>query len=71
MLYHLETIKVLCFWHHGFICFSVLGTHDEALALIFDILLMDTDFYLLLYFMLIGCLGRFPWKQTNIRGFTD
>ena len=71
MLDQLETIKALCCWHHGFICFSVFGTHDEALALIFDILLMDTDFYLLLYFMWMGGLGRFPWKQANIRGYTD
>ena len=35
---HLETIKELGLWPRAFICFSVFGTPDETLALVFDIL---------------------------------
>ena len=35
---HLETIKVLGLRPRAFICFSVFGTPDETLALVFDIL---------------------------------
>ena len=35
---HLETIKVLGLRPRVFICFSVSGTPDETLALVFDIL---------------------------------
>ena len=37
---HLETIKVLGLQPRAFICFSVFGTPDETLALVFDILLL-------------------------------
>jgi len=37
---HLETIKALFLWRRAFICFSVFGTSDETLALVFDILLL-------------------------------
>ena len=36
---HLETIKALGLRPRAFICFSVFGTPDEILALVFDILL--------------------------------
>ena len=36
---HLETIKALGLRARAFICFSVFGTPDETLALVFDILL--------------------------------
>ena len=36
---HLETIKALGLRPRTFICFSVSGTPDETLALVFDILL--------------------------------
>ena len=36
---HLETIKTLGLRPRAFICFSVFGTPDETLALVFDILL--------------------------------
>ena len=36
---HLETIKALGLRPRAFICFSVFGTPDETLALVFDILL--------------------------------
>ena len=35
---HLETIKALGLRPRAFICFSVFGTPDETLALVFDIL---------------------------------
>ena len=35
---HLETIKELGLRPRAFICFSVFGTPDETLALVFDIL---------------------------------
>ena len=35
---HLETIKELCLRRRAFISFSVFGTYDETLALVFDIL---------------------------------
>ena len=38
---HLETIKALGLWPRAFICFSVFGTPDETLALVFDILLKE------------------------------
>ena len=37
---HLETIKALGLRPRAFICFSVFGTPDETLALVFDILLI-------------------------------
>ena len=36
---HFETIKVLGLRPGAFVCFSVSGTPDETLALVFDILL--------------------------------
>ena len=36
---HLETIKALGLRPRAFICFSVFGTPDQTLALVFDILL--------------------------------
>ena len=36
---HLETIKALRLWSRAFIRFSVFGTPDENLALVFDLLL--------------------------------
>ena len=36
---YLETIKALGLRPRAFICFSVFGTPDETLALVFDILL--------------------------------
>ena len=36
---HLETIKAIGLQPRTFICFSVSGTPDETLALVFDILL--------------------------------
>ena len=39
MFHHLETIKALGLRPRAFICFSVSGTPDETLALVFDILL--------------------------------
>ena len=36
---HLKTIKALCLQPRAFICFLVSGYPDEALALVFDILL--------------------------------
>ena len=36
---HLETIKALVLRPRAFICFSVFGTPDKTLALVFDILL--------------------------------
>ena len=41
---HLETIKALGLRPHDFICFSVFGTLDETLALVFDILLPTFSF---------------------------
>ena len=38
---HLETIKELGLRTRAFICFSVFGTPDETLALVFDILRQD------------------------------
>ena len=35
---HLETIKALRLRRRAFICFSVFGTPDEKLALVFDLL---------------------------------
>ena len=35
---HLETIKTLGLRPRAFICFSVFGTPDETIALVFDIL---------------------------------
>ena len=37
---HLETIKALGLRPRAFISFSVFGTPDETLALVFDILLL-------------------------------
>ena len=34
-----KQMKALGLWPRAFICFSVFGTRDEALALVFDILL--------------------------------
>ena len=34
---HLKTIKAIRRGRHAFICFSVFGTPDETLALVFDI----------------------------------
>ena len=39
---HLETIKALGLRPRAFICFSVFGTPDETLALVFDILNENT-----------------------------
>ena len=38
---HLETIKALGLRPRAFISFSVFGTPDETLALVFDILLQN------------------------------
>ena len=38
---HLETIKALGLRPRAVICFSVFGTPDETLALVFDILLQS------------------------------
>ena len=35
---HIETIKALYLQRHAFGCFSAVGTRDEALAVVFDIL---------------------------------
>ena len=42
---HLETIKAHGLRPRAFICFSVFGTPDETLALVFDILLLIILFY--------------------------
>ena len=39
---HLETIKALGLQPRAFITFSVFGTPDETLALVFDILLQTS-----------------------------
>ena len=50
---HLETIKELGLRPRAFICFSVFGTPDETLALVFDILLQ-----LLCHCMLKTCIPK-------------
>ena len=40
---HLETIKALGLRPRAFICFSVFGTPDETLFLVFDILLKHRE----------------------------
>ena len=42
---HLETIKALRLRRRAFICFSVFGTPDEKLALVFDLLLLHNGRY--------------------------
>ena len=52
---HLETIKALGLLPRAFICFSVFGTPDETLALVFDILHLElvtdrsTDMFLMAF----------------------
>ena len=43
---HLETIKALGLRPRAFITFSVLGTPDETLALVFDILLIKVALHM-------------------------
>ena len=45
---HLETIKALRLRRRAFIFFSVFGTPDEKLALVFDLLLLQHSFFLIL-----------------------
>ena len=42
---HLETVKARGRRPRAFICFSVFGTPDETLALVFDILLNQQRFF--------------------------
>ena len=41
-----KQMKALDLRPRAFICFSVFGTRDEALALVFDILLEDEDYFI-------------------------
>ena len=57
---HLETIKALGLWPRAFITFSVFGTPDETLALVFDILRNHST-----YDLLITKDTDSPVRQTN------
>ena len=62
---HLETIKALRLRRRAFICFSVFGTPDEKLALVFDLLLQNGKKH---YFVTgIGLYGTSDGSHTTLK----
>ena len=78
---HLETIKALRLRRRAFICFSVFGTPDETLALVFDILPQKWPNAITLYWQSsfpavmaiflhsfsVSCASQYPLLWSNIK----
>ena len=64
---HLETIKALGLRPRAFICFSVFGTPDETLALVFDILLQVSPMTTFLHHFKTFFRHLFPLKRRFVK----
>ena len=63
---HLETIKALGLRLRAFITFSVFGTPDETLALVFHILLQNVKYLKMIAFCSLAVTKLAPWPMSSL-----